>query len=90
MPEYGLRGKRALITGGASGIGRGIVEALAEHGADVVLTYLSSADGANETVAFAQTHGVKAHAIQADLTDEAAWPKADFIHRSYRDFVMAR
>jgi 3-oxoacyl-[acyl-carrier protein] reductase len=72
MPDYGLRGKRALVTGGASGIGRGIVEALAEHGADVVLTYLSSADGANETVAFAQQLGVKAHAIQADLTDEAA------------------
>jgi 3-oxoacyl-[acyl-carrier protein] reductase len=72
MPDYGLRGKRALVTGGASGIGRGIVEALAEHGADVVLTYLSSADGATEIVAFAQKHGVKAYAMQADLTDEAA------------------
>ncbi len=71
MSDYGLRGKRALVTGGASGIGRGIVEALAAHGVDVVLTYLSSDAGARETVAVAQAHGVKAYALQADLTDEA-------------------
>ena len=72
MSDYGLRGHRALVTGGASGIGRGIVEALAAHGVDVVLTYLSSDAGARETVAVAQSHGVKAYALQADLTDEAA------------------
>jgi 3-oxoacyl-[acyl-carrier protein] reductase len=72
MSDYGLRGQRALVTGGASGIGRGIVEALAAHGVDVVLTYLSSDAGARETVAVAQAHGVKAYALQADLTDEAA------------------
>lgn len=72
MSDYGLRGQRALVTGGASGIGRGIVEALASHGVDVVLTYLSSDAGARETVAVAQAHGVKAYALQADLTDEAA------------------
>ena len=72
MSDYGLRGQCALVTGGASGIGRGIVEALAAHGVDVVLTYLSSDAGARETVAVAQSHGVKAYALQADLTDEAA------------------
>lgn len=72
MSDYGLRGQRALVTGGASGIGRGIVEALAAHGVDVVLTYLSSDAGARETVTVAQAHGVKAYALQADLTDEAA------------------
>lgn len=72
MTEYGLRGQRALVTGGASGIGRGIVEALAAHGVDVVLTYLSSDAGAHETVAAAQAHGVKALALKADLTDELA------------------
>ena len=61
-----------MVPGGASGIGRGIVEALAAHGVDVVLTYLSSDAGARETVAVAQSHGVKAYALQADLTDEAA------------------
>lgn len=70
MTDYGLRGKRALVTGGASGIGKGIVEMLAEHGVDVVLTYLSSAESANQVVAAAQAHGVRAHAIAADLTDE--------------------
>lgn len=72
MSNYGLRGQRALVSGGASGIGRGIVEALAAHGVDVVLTYLSSDAGARETVVVAQSHGVKAYALQADLTDEAA------------------
>jgi 3-oxoacyl-[acyl-carrier protein] reductase len=72
MSDYGLRGQRALVTGGASGIGRGIVEALAAHGVDVVLTYLSSDAGARETVTVAESHGVKAYAMQADLTDEAA------------------
>ena len=72
MSDYGLRGQRALVTGGASGIGRGIVEALAAHGVDVVLTYLSSDAGARETVAVAESHGVKAYAIHADLTDEVA------------------
>lgn len=38
----------------------------------MVLTYLSSDAGARETVAVAQSHGVKAYALQADLTDEAA------------------
>ena len=70
--EIGLRGKRALITGGASGIGQGIVKALADHGVDVVLTYVSSAHGAQETVAYAHSRGVKAVAYQADLTDEAS------------------
>ena len=72
MMDIGLRGKRALITGGASGIGQGIVKALADHGVDVVLTYVSSSQGAQETVAYAQSRGVKAVAYQADLTDEAA------------------
>ncbi|MFM2031368.1 MAG: hypothetical protein RLZZ297_133 [Chloroflexota bacterium] len=72
MPDYGLRGKRALVTGGASGIGQGIVTALAAHGVDVVLTYVSSSQGAVDTVAAAQAHGVRAAAYQADLTDEAA------------------
>ena len=72
MSDYGLRGKRALVTGGASGIGRGIVDALAAHGVDIVLTYLSSDAGAHETVTAAQAHGVKALAIKADLTDENA------------------
>ena len=76
MSDIGLRGKRALITGGASGIGQGVVKALADQGVDVVLTYISSAQGAQETIAYAQACGVKAKALRADLTDEAAVTQA--------------
>ena len=49
--EMGLRGRRVVITGGASGIGRGIAEAFGRHGAQVALTYCTSEQGAAETVA---------------------------------------
>ena len=72
MSDMGLRGKRALITGGASGIGQGIVNALADQGVDVVLTYISSDQGAKDTVQYAQSRRVKAKALRADLTNEGA------------------
>lgn len=39
-----LAGKTALVTGASKGIGKGIVMKLAEHGANVVFTYLSSVE----------------------------------------------
>jgi 3-oxoacyl-[acyl-carrier protein] reductase len=63
-------GRTVLITGGASGIGRGIVEAFVEAGARVALTYVSSGEQANEIVA---AHGeASVLAMQADATDETA------------------
>jgi NAD(P)-dependent dehydrogenase (short-subunit alcohol dehydrogenase family) len=67
-----LLGKIALITGGASGIGRACAERLAKAGATVVLTDLQDAQG--QTVAKAiEAQGGKAIFLQHDVTDEAQW-----------------
>jgi NAD(P)-dependent dehydrogenase (short-subunit alcohol dehydrogenase family) len=61
-----LSGKRALVTGGARGIGAAIVRRLAADGADVVLTYEKSAEVAEALAAEIRATGRKAVAIQAD------------------------
>lgn len=66
-----LTGKRALVMGGASGIGKATSLALAQAGADVVLTYWSSSGEADEVVAQIRALGRQGHAIKADLTDSA-------------------
>ncbi len=66
-----LAGKRALVMGGASGIGKATSLALAKAGADVVLTYFSSNDEAQDVVAQIQAMGRKGHAIKADVSDSA-------------------
>lgn len=67
-----LEGKRALVMGGASGIGKASSLALARAGADVVLTYWSSGAEAEDVVAQVTALGRRAKAIKADLTDSAA------------------
>lgn len=67
-----LAGKRALVTGASRGIGAAIAIALAEKGADVAITYASSAERAATVVRSIESRGSKGVAIQADSGDPAA------------------
>ncbi len=64
-----LQGKAALVTGGSRGIGAAIAKRLAAEGADVVVSYVSSAGKAEELVQELKSAGVQAHAVKADQAD---------------------
>ena len=77
-PEYhGISKMRAenkvvIVTGGGTGIGRGISEVFASEGAKVVVNYAHSREGSEETVAAIAAHGAgEAVAVQADVTLES-------------------
>jgi NAD(P)-dependent dehydrogenase (short-subunit alcohol dehydrogenase family) len=62
-----LKGKIALVTGAARGIGRGIALTLAGEGAQVAVNYVNRADAAEEVVRTIREAGSEALAIQADV-----------------------
>ena len=62
-----LSGKKALITGGDSGIGRAVAVAYAKEGADVAIIHLCENSDAQETLHAVESLGGKCIAIQADL-----------------------
>ena len=64
--------KKALVTGGATGIGRSAVLALAQAGYDVAINYASSAKAAKEVAALAQEMGAKTMLLPCDVSDETA------------------
>ena len=66
-----LKGQVALVTGGGTGIGRGISLAFAREGASVVLNYQKSKDKAEATVREIHQAGGHARAVQADVRQEA-------------------
>jgi len=63
-----LEGKTAIITGGSRGIGKGIVEIFAKHGANIAFTYSSSAEAAEELASRTSKEGVKVRAYQSDAS----------------------
>ncbi|MFY0672707.1 MAG: 3-oxoacyl-[acyl-carrier-protein] reductase [Bacteroidia bacterium] len=70
-----LEGKTALITGGSRGIGKGICEVFAAHGANVAFTYLSSAQKAEELAAELSKNGINAKGYQSNAADFASAEK---------------
>ena len=68
-------GKVALVTGAASGIGRGCALALAREGASVIVADVDT-DGAAETCRIIEAGGGIAAAQYLDVTDEAGWASA--------------
>jgi glucose 1-dehydrogenase len=65
-----LNGKVALITGSDSGIGQATAVEFAKEGADVVVTYLVDADGAETTRKAVEAHGRRAVVVRCDVSDE--------------------
>jgi NAD(P)-dependent dehydrogenase (short-subunit alcohol dehydrogenase family) len=66
-----LKGKKALITGGDSGIGRAVAIAFAREGADVAFAYLKEEQDAMETWEIVKREGVDSLHFQGDVGDKA-------------------
>ena len=66
-----LKGKRAIITGGDSGIGRAVAIAYAREGADIVISYLDEDEDADETKRLVEEAGRKAVLVSGDIQDPA-------------------
>ncbi|HJW18355.1 MAG TPA: SDR family oxidoreductase [Flavisolibacter sp.] len=67
-----LQGRKALITGGDSGMGRAAAIAYAREGADVAINYLPAEEAdAKEVIALISAEGRKAIAIPGDITSES-------------------
>lgn len=63
-----LKGKNAIVTGASRGIGRAIALKLAEKGANIVINYRSNKEKAEELVKEIEAKGVKALAIEGDVS----------------------
>jgi 3-oxoacyl-[acyl-carrier protein] reductase len=72
VPRTTLDGRKALVTGGSRGIGRGIALAFAAAGADVAIGYRRDADSAEATVKAIEALGRRGFAFAADVRDGGA------------------
>ena len=66
-----LEGKKAIITGGDSGIGRAVAIAFAREGADVLISYLEEHEDAQETLRHVEDAGRKAVLMAGDIQEPA-------------------
>src|SRR5687768_7887114 len=65
-----LTGRKAVITGGDSGIGRAVAIAFAREGADVLISYLNEHEDAEETARHVKEAGRKAVLVPGDISSE--------------------
>ena len=80
-----LEGKKTIVTGGDSGIGRAVAIAYAREGADVLITHLDAEEeDARETVRLVEEAGRKAVAVAVDLREEAAC--TEVVETAVREF----
>src|SRR5215216_3286152 len=66
--QLGLANRVAVVTGGSRGIGKAVVALFAKCGASVVVNYVRDEQAAVSAVSMAETHGVKAVAMKADVS----------------------
>lgn len=66
-----LKGKRALITGSAKGLGKRTAQLLADAGCDVIVNYVGSRSEAESLADGLRERGVRSAAVQADVADPA-------------------
>ena len=72
---YDLTGRKALVTGGARGLGAGMAQALARAGAAVVVADILEDAGKAAADSLRQS-GATAEFVSLDVTDEASWEQA--------------
>ncbi len=72
MSVFDLQGRRALVTGGAQGLGEGMAKALAAAGASVMIADLQEAAGKTVAGGLGDGHGF----VALDVTDDDAWERA--------------
>jgi NAD(P)-dependent dehydrogenase (short-subunit alcohol dehydrogenase family) len=75
MSVYDLTGRKALVTGGAQGLGAGMAEALARAGASVVIADIAE-DLGKATADSLRDSGATAAFVPLDVTDDANWEAA--------------
>lgn len=79
-----LVGRKAIITGADSGIGKAIAIAYAREGADVLISYLSEEEDAKETAAYVEKEGRKAILFPGDISSEEHCK--EMVDRAVREF----
>lgn len=75
MGAIELKGRKALVTGGARGLGAGMAKALSEAGAAVMLADVLVEAG-RETARLLSAQGAKVGFLELDVTDDGQWAKA--------------
>ncbi|MDH6263977.1 SDR family oxidoreductase [Bradyrhizobium sp. BR13661] len=76
MSGKSLAGRKALVTGGARGIGAAIAQALARAGASIMIADILEDAGSASASAIAKNEGVPTGFAQLDVADDAQWERA--------------